>query len=373
MRIFFFTKYSRKGASSRYRTYQYQDVLRESGIKTRSFSLFNDRYLEDLYEGRASSTPISDLYWQRWRDMKWVGDSDLVVVEKEFLPFLPAALERNAFRDAKRILLDYDDAIFFKYQNHPKAAVRWLLGKKLDHLMALSDGVVAGNQFLREYATQHAPRAWRVPTSVDTGKYEPHDHDHGGLITLGWIGTPITAKYLELLRRPVERLAREAAVRFLVIGAEAPDWQGVDGQSQPWSEKREAELVRWMDIGLMPLEDTPWERGKCGLKLLQYMASGVVPVGSDLGANREILEHGTNGFLCRTEQEWTDCLFQLARDPGLRIEVGRRARQKVVAEYSVEVAAQSLLKIYREVAGESVEAKEPARATVPGTLAGASD
>src|SRR5690606_9394802 len=129
--------------------------------------------------------------------------------------------------------------------------------------MGWSDGFVGGNRFLCASASKFARKTWMVPTSIETNKYQAHDHDHSGLTTSGWIGTPVTAKYLECVRRPVERLAQEVPVRFLVIGAEAPDWQGVDCQSQPWSESGEAELVRWMDIGLMPLADTPWEKGKC--------------------------------------------------------------------------------------------------------------
>ena len=358
MRIFFFTKYGRKGASSRYRTHQFLEFYRNAGVRTRCFPLFPDRYLEDLYEGEKSSDRISDIYWRRWRDMKWVGDCDLVVVEKEFFPFLPAFCERKAFQSVRHILLDFDDAIFFKYRYHPRITVRWLLGKKLDRLMAWSDGVIGGNRFLSEYASQYAPRTWVVPTSVDTDKYLVHDHDHGGLVTLGWIGTPITAKYLNLIRGPIEKLAREIPIRFIVIGTKAPEWDGVEVLSYPWSEEKEADWIRWMDIGLMPLEDTPWEKGKCGLKLLQYMAARVVPVGSNVGANRDIITPGTDGYLCGTEDEWLACLLALARDPDRRVRIGEAARRKILEEYSLKKAGHKLLQIYREVAGEPDRAVE---------------
>ena len=356
MRVFFYPKYSRKGASSRYRTHQYVDYFRSSGIKTRCFPLFPDRYLEDLYEGAPISIPISDLYWRRWNDMKWVGDCDLVVLEKEFFPFLPALFEKKGFAGARRILLDFDDAIFFKYQHHPRFLARRLLAKKLDRLMSWSDGFIGGNRFLSDYAGQYAPRTWVVPTSIDTDKYIVHDHDHDGLITLGWIGTPITAQYLNLVRRPIERLAKEIPLRFVVVGAEAPEWNGVETQSYPWSEEKEADWIRWMDIGLMPLHDSLWEEGKCGLKILQYMAAHVVPVASDVGANRDIIDHGHDGFLCRTEDEWFECLLDLARNPSGRVEIGKAAREKVVSEYSVAVAQKRLVQICREVVGEGATA-----------------
>jgi glycosyltransferase involved in cell wall biosynthesis len=352
MRIFFFTKYSRKGASSRYRSHQFLEFYRGVGVKTRCFPLFPDEYLEDLYAGVKSTTPISDLYWKRSRDMRWLGDCDLAVVEKEFFPYLPALFEKKAFERAKHVLLDFDDAIFFKYQYHPSFLVRRLVGKKIERLMSWSDGVIGGNRFLSDYASRHAPRTWMVPTSINTDKYLQHDHDHEGLVTIGWIGTPVTAKYLEVIRGPIEKVAREVPIRFLVIGAPAPAWDRVETQSHEWSEEKESEWIRWMDIGLMPLEDTPWEKGKCGLKILQYMAAQVVPVVSNVGAIGEIVTDGKEGFLCATEDEWVDRLLELARNPAKRIEMGRAAREKAVSQYSVSVAAGRLLQIFREVVGD---------------------
>ena len=262
-------------------------------------------------------------------------------------------MEKKYFEGAKKLLLDYDDAIFVKYQKHPNLLVRLLMRHKLDQLMALSDGVIGGNRFLCEYADRFAPRTWLVPTSVDVDKYIPHDQDHEGLISIGWIGTPITAKYLEIVRRPMERLAQVVPLRFIVIGAPAPDWHGVQAQSHQWSEEDEAKLIRWMDIGIMPLEDTLWEKGKCGLKLLQYMAGNVIPVGSDVGANRDILEQGVDGFLCKTEEDWFETLKDLAENQQKRVQVAEAASRKVRQEYSIEVAATKLIEIFREVTGIS--------------------
>lgn len=351
MRVAFYTKYDRMGASSRYRTYQFLERYWEAGIETRCFHLFPSLYLEELYEGLPFSSSWRELFAKRRQDLERIGDFDLAVIEKELFPYAPAFFEKKHFLKAKKVLLDYDDAIFTKYQHHRNPIVRFGLGKKLDRLMSWSDGVIAGNRFLEEYAAAHAPRTWLVPTSVEVDKYIPHDQDHEGLVSIGWIGTPITAKYLEVIRRPIERLARVVPLRFIVIGAPAPDWHGVQAQSHEWSEEDEAKLIRWMDIGVMPLEDSPWERGKCGLKLLQYMAGNVVPVGSDVGANRDILKQGVDGFLCRTEDEWFETLKELADNPRRRIEVAAAASAKVREEYSTERAAEKLIAIFRETTG----------------------
>lgn len=349
MRIFFYTKYDRQGASSRYRTYQYQEHLEREGFITHCHALFSRDYLRDRYARGRMAAGFLDLYRRRIEDMKHVSDADLAVVEKEFLPYLPALLERKAFREGKRILLDYDDAVFENYRRSRNPTTRLLLRNKIPKLLEWADGVTCGSAYLASYARERARRVWLVPTVVDTTRYLPHDHEHEGLISIGWIGTPWSARYLPVVRRAVERVAREVPIRLIVIGAQAPAWEGVQSQSHAWSEEKEAEWIRWLDIGIMPLVDTPFERGKCGLKLLQYMAAGVVPVASDVGGNRDIIRGGVDGFLCRTEEEWVDSLLLLARDVSIRKGMAEEALVRVRQHFSLTAWAPRLASIYREV------------------------
>lgn len=284
--------------------------------------------------------------------MKRIRDCDLAMVEKEFLPYLPATLEKGAFQEAPHILLDYDDAIFANYQHNANPLLRMILRRKIDQLMSWADGVIGGSQYLCDYASGHARKVWYVPTTVDVSRYQMHDHDHDGLITIGWIGTPWSARYLPVVQSALKSVAKEVSLRFLVVGAESPLGEDIPCQSLPWSEDKEAEFVRWMDIGIMPLVDSPFERGKCGLKLLQYMACGVVPVASDVGGNKDIINHGVDGFICRCEEEWIECLLELSRNPALRVKMGQAARQKVESEYSLSVWSPRLISIYQQVAGQ---------------------
>jgi glycosyltransferase involved in cell wall biosynthesis len=349
MRVHFYTKYDRQGASSRYRTHLYQDYFRREGITPRCFPLFSETYLKERYARGRLGSGFVDLYQRRWEDMKRIGECELAVIEKELLPYLPAFLEKRSFQRAHHILLDYDDAVFEIYQRHRNPAARLLLRNKISTLMRWADGVTCGSRYLCEYAGRYAKRVWLVPTTVDVSKYILHDHDHDGLLSVGWVGTPWSARYLPTIRKAMERIAKEISIRLLVVGAEPPQWEGVNAQSYPWSEEKEAEWIRWMDIGIMPLVDSPFERGKCGLKLLQYMAAGVVPVASDVGGNRDLISEGKDGFLCRTEEDWVDTILQLARDPGRRAEIGAVARRKVEEQYSLEVWAPKLAEIYRGV------------------------
>lgn len=352
MKLNFYTKYDRQGASSRYRTYQYQPEYRSAGLSPRCLPMFSDEYLKNRYQHGRWGSQFFPLYQKRWEDMKRIGDCDLAVVEKELLPYLPAALERNAFREAPHILLDYDDAIFANYQHHPNPVLRMVLRNKISQLMGWADGVIGGSRYLCDYASQYARKVWFVPTTVDVSRYQLHEHDHDGLITIGWIGTPWSARYLPVIHSALRSVAQEVSLRFLVVGADSPFGDEIPSQSLPWSEDREAELVRWMDIGVMPLVDSPFERGKCGLKLLQYMACGVVPVASDVGGNKDIINHGVDGFICRCEEEWIECLLELSRNPSLRMRMGAAAREKVEQEYSLSTWGPRLLSIYQQVAGK---------------------
>ncbi len=349
MRIFFYTKYDRQGASSRYRTYQYQERFEAEGFTAHCHPLFTREYLRERYARGRMATAFLDLYRRRIEDMKHVDDADLAVVEKEFLPYLPARMEQRAFRTSRRLLLDYDDAVFENYRRSKNPGVRLLLRNKIPRLLEWADGVTCGSAYLADYARQHARKVWLVPTVVDTAKYQPHDHEHEGLISIGWIGTPWSARYLPVVQRAVERVAREVPIRLIVVGAQAPTWEGVQVQTHVWSEEKEAEWIRWMDIGIMPLLDTPFERGKCGLKLLQYMAAGVVPVASDVGGNRDLIRGGVDGFLCRSEDDWVNSLLLLARDPSIRKCMADEALVRVRQHYSLAAWAPRLAAIYREV------------------------
>jgi glycosyltransferase involved in cell wall biosynthesis len=193
-----------------------------------------------------------------------------------------------------------------------------------------------------------------IPTVLDTGRYRTKVHAPRDVVTLGWIGHSMNFRYLRDLAPALRRLAASRPVRLLVVADQPFGLEGLEVENRAWSEARETADLLDMDIGLMPLADDEWTRGKCAFKAIQYMAAGVPPVASDVGANRQLVDPGQDGFLASTEQQWFDAMDRLAADADLRARLGRTARAKVEAGYSLQrtgpIVAQLFTDLLREPA-----------------------
>lgn len=348
MRIAFFTKYSRIGASSRYRTYQYLDYLHSEGVRADVFYLLGEEYLRALYSGRR----IPRMYLLkrlavRIRDILRVRKYDVIVIEKELVPYVPSVLERLTRLINPSIVVDYDDAIFANYFDNP------LLQSKIATVMRLSSAVNVGNQYLYDYARTINPNVNLIPTGIDLVKYRQKDayETSADQVIIGWIGTPITSKYLFLIHGALSKLAQRFPIVLRCIGT-SPDFEmeGVTIENVPWDESTEVAEILTFDIGIMPLADGSFEKGKCGLKLIQYMGCGIPSVASPVGVNRDIICHGENGLLASLEEDWVREIEALIQDPGLRKRIGRNGRQTVIDRYSLEAIAPKLLTVFQRVA-----------------------
>lgn len=343
MRVLMLTRYGRKGASSRLRSWQYVPLLALSGIHCTVSPFFCDDLLESKYRtGRYGVFDLARAYFSRICQLLRCGRFDLVWIEKESLPWLPAWFERFLLRDVP-YALDYDDAIFHNYDAHRLWLVRLLFGKKLDGLMGFASLVVAGNNYLAERARiAGSQNVQIVPTVVDIDRYpvvsKPLNRTEPCVV---WIGSPSTLRYLYLLKNALRELAFETRFKLRVIGGFV-DIPGVNIECVPWSETKEVSLISECDVGIMPLLDSPWERGKCGYKLIQYMACGLPVVASPVGANFDIVESGRNGFLAYNDKEWMSHLRILLGDEKTRLKMGRSGRVKVERMYSLKIAADKL-------------------------------
>ena len=284
--------------------------------------------------------------------MRRPNKADAIWLEKEALPWVPAGLEKGLWPKDVPVISDYDDAVFHRYDLHRLGAVRRCLGRKIDHVMTRSDLVMAGNAYLAERAEKaRARRVEIVPTVVDTDVYtmaKPNIDRDGPF--MGWIGTPSTwTEYMEPMIELLASVAAETGARLRAVGAAKSAAHPIL-DTLPWSEKSEVALIQSMDIGLMPLTDTPWARGKCGYKLIQYMACGLPVVASPVGVNTEIVDQGVNGFLASTETEWREALVTLLRDPDLRAQMGSAGRAKIEAEYSLQTWGPKVAKMLKETA-----------------------
>jgi len=350
MRVVLLSRYDRLAASSRVRSYQYIPYLRELGIAVESRPLFDDRYIERLYRGRRRLVmPILAGYVRRLWDLITASRSDLLWIEYELFPWLPAWFERALARLGVPYVVDYDDAIFHRYDSHRAALVRGVLGRKIDQVMQGARVVLAGNEYLAERARRAgAARVEWIPTVVDLNRYQVPTPHHDRPYTVGWIGSPLTAPYLQLIRDALAQVCRDDGVHLTLVGSGPVSLDHVAVDVRPWSESSEVQELQQFDVGIMPLRDEPWERGKCGYKLIQYMACGRPVVASPVGTSSQIVEHGINGFLATAASEWVQALRAL-RDPELRARLGAAGRAKVERDYCVQVTAPRLAALFHSI------------------------
>lgn len=357
MRVLLLTRYGRMGASSRVRAYQYLPYLRAHGLEITVAPLSDDDYLHRLYGGRGrSAAAVMCSYARRLLQLAGSRAYDLVWVEKEFFPYLPEWSVTWLRAMNVPYVVDYDDAVFHGYDRHHRRLVRCLLGRKIDRVMAGAALVIAGNEYLAERARQAGtPRVVQLPSVVDLERYGAVTPPPGDPCIIGWIGSPSTTRYLQQVAPALAQVCGETGAHVQLVGAGDVSLPGVPFETVTWSEKTEVQAVRSFHIGIMPLDDTPWERGKCGYKLIQCMAAGRPVVASPVGINCRIVTNGVNGFLAGGHDQWLHSLGQLCRDPELRQRLGAAARGTVAAEYSLQVAAPRLLEYLHRAArgGES--------------------
>jgi glycosyltransferase involved in cell wall biosynthesis len=351
------SRYGLLGASSRVRFGQYFEALAREGIACRLSSLLPDAYVPLRYrdDPRRYAYAVTGYVGRVWALLR-TRAYNVVWVEGELFPGLPAMFEGLLAVTGIPYVVDYDDALFHKYNSWSKGLLRSLYRDKFRRLLSSSSGVTAGNAYLEALCLQNgAPAVTRVPSVVDVECYVPEDFDRSAdrPLTIGWIGTPHTTKHLRLVEPALRRLASEFPLVLMTVGASPLDGYGVPLKQHPWSLDSEVRLLNEMDIGIMPLADEPFERGKCGYKLIQYMALAKSVVASPVGVNTEIVSPGTNGFLAGDEQGWFDALKALAASRDMRIAMGTAGRARVVEHYSVQAQAPVVARVLRAAVGRS--------------------
>lgn len=320
--------------------------LEAEGFTVSSDCLLDDSVVRAFYEGqRRPWGTVAAAYVRRMTKLLSRGRFDLVWIEKEALPWLPAICEESILGKTP-FVMDIDDAWFARYSEGRNPLVREVLGGKLERLAAKARLVVAGNGVLADWAERAGARSVEViPTVIDLRRYPPPGFRSGEKsLTVGWIGSPPNARYLRLV---AEGLARCGNIRLLVVGGNGVSIPGVPTEHLPWAEETEAGILAEFDVGIMPLSDGLWEQGKCGYKLIQYMAAGRPVVASPVGVNVQLVQHGVNGFLAKDADEWAEFVGRLAGNPALRAEMGATGRMMVEQNYSVQAVAPRLAEALR--------------------------
>jgi glycosyltransferase involved in cell wall biosynthesis len=350
-RILALTRYARSGASSRVRFLQYIPWLEQAGIEVRVEPLFSDDDLRRLYNaGSRSVSALAAAFFKRAGTVIGQGNADIIWLQQEIFPFLPAGIESFLLRK-RPYLIDLDDASYLYYQRHNSPLARALHADKIDHLMRHAAIVVAGNDTVAAYARDiGARRVEIIYSAVDCSRF-PNPTGEPERFTVGWIGTPLTAaQSLPLIAQPLQKFLSETGAVCRLFGVDRKQFPELVADRLPWSEAGEVDFLSGLSLGLCPLADSAWTRGKSGYKIIQYMAAGKPVLASPVGIAGQLVEPGRSGFLCKTESEWHAGLMELYRNHEARQAMGRRARELAVSRYDSAIAARRLCDLVREYA-----------------------
>jgi glycosyltransferase involved in cell wall biosynthesis len=354
--IIYFAKSTSIGPTSRYRIFQFLPVFEEQGIECTVRPLFEKTYWRIIeipspfLRVMAKMVYVTGRFLRRAWDVLTIGDVDLVVIEGQLFPYMPALAERMLARLHYRFIIEFDDAIYLTPGHR----------QKIPALLGMASGAIVGNEVLAKYARKYTSQVYVIPTVVDTQRFAPRQTRVQWIgartetpITVVWIGLAYNLGYLDIVAPVLKELQDKGLIKFRVVCSQPPRLPGLTVEFRPWQLEQEVELLQDCHIGIMPLPDTEWARGKCALKLLQYMSVGMAAVASPVGVNREIISDGETGYFAVTEQDWRDRLTRLCQDAVLREEMGRAARTAVGERYSLNAWGPRLAKQYQEIANEA--------------------
>lgn len=351
--ILFLCPYPQGGApSQRFRFEQYLDILPQKGFSYEIHGFMDESTNRLLYKpGHLLPKILGVLngFARRIALIPRLRQADFVFIHREATPIGPPWLEwviASLLR--KKIIYDFDDAIWLQDTsgiNNFMSRLKWQ--QKVIAICRWSYCISAGNAYLADFGRKYNSRVVINPTTLDTA------HVHTGLknqqegtLTIGWTGSHSTMKYLYPLENVLRNLAQKYTFRMLVISNQPPEMQLDNLHYIPWTQPREVEDLREMHIGIMPLPDDPWARGKCGFKALQYLSLGIPALVSPVGVNTEIVAHGDNGFHCTTEEDWHRYLAILLEDATMRIRLGQAGRKTVEEHYSVKANTENFLRLF---------------------------
>lgn len=345
-----------RSPSQRYRFEQYFSFLQQNGY-TCELSYIIDEEADLLFysQGHLLKKLLITLksFRKRMNDVKRAGSFDIVFIQREAFMTGSAYFEKKFSESGAKIVFDFDDSIWLLDTSHANKKWAWLKSeKKTGGIISISDLVFAGNSYLADYAKQFNKNVKVIPTTIDTAKFKRiHEYASHEQICIGWSGSITTIKHFESAI-PVLKVIKEKfgnKVYFKVMGDPTYVNKELNINGIAWSSETEVNTLESFDIGIMPLPEDEWVKGKCGLKGLSYMALEVPAVMSAVGVNNEIIRDGENGFLAKTETEWVEKLSALIQSFELRQTLGKAGRKTVTDHYSTDSQKMNYLNYFNEI------------------------
>jgi len=353
MKILFVVPYPHgKAPSQRFRFEQYLNFLKEENWSYSFSSFIDDNTWRILYKPGHTRQKVWGIlkgFFKRFWLLFSVPAYDYVFIHREATPIGPPWFEWAVAKVLrKKIIYDFDDAIWIPNtsdNNKIVAGIKW--HQKVGAICRWAYKVSCGNTYLRDYALQFNPNAIVNPTTIDTINLHNQVKDqHTQKIVIGWTGTHSTMKYLNQVVPVLQKLEEKYSFEFRVISNQKPDLPIRSLFFKPWRKDTEILDLLSFNVGLMPLEDDLWAKGKCAFKALQYMALGIPAVVSPVGMNTEVVKPEVNGYVCNSFAEWYKALESLLQDPEARVQMGRAARRKIEKDYAVAANRTNFLGLF---------------------------
>jgi len=356
MRILFVVPYPTGVApSQRFRFEQYFNLLTQHHIDFEIQSFWNIAAWNILYsEDKIWAKTILFIKGlkRRIQLLFSLTDFDFVFIHREAMPIGPPFFEWFIAKICKKkIIYDFDDAIWLLNTSSENKAIGFLKWhQKTKSICRWSYKVSCGNDYLIKFAQQYNQRTVLNPTTIDTVSLHVSTQKKvakKNIFTVGWTGTHSTLKYLDQIIPILEIISNKYPhLEFNIIADKPPSFNYAFVRFTTWTKENEIDDLNQFDIGVMPLFDDPWSKGKCGFKALQYMALGIPTLASPVGVNSKIIDHGINGFLCSTENEWINCLEKLIANDDLRMAIGQQGRKKITDHYSALSNSSNFLSLF---------------------------
>ena len=342
-----------RSPGQRYRFEQFFDYLEFKGIQCYLANIINEQDEKALYHSKNILKKIKialNSYKRRWIQTSKIQNFDLIVIYREVLPTKSIFFENYIYKKKVPIVYDFDDAIWVKDVSDANKKISFLKDeKKIQKILPLCKHVTCGNQYLANFAKKFNANVTIIPSTVDTEKYRPLKFDKNSkLIRIGWVGSHTTVKHFEMLKDVYIKLKKKYKnqIEFRLIGDENYQNKELEISGIKWENEKEVELFNSFDIGIMPIPDNEWSKGKCGMKGLLYMSVGVPTIMSGIVMNKKIIQNGKNGFLANSPSEWVDLLSKLIENQDLRKKIGQAGRETVLKNYSKNVVKETYFNLY---------------------------
>lgn len=336
----------------RFRIEQYEPLLSQNGFLFETFPFLDQKTRQVLYKKGFFFQKFFGVlkgFCKRFLFLFKAKKFDFIFLQREMAPVGPPVFEWIVSKILKcKIIHDFDDAIWIPNITEGNQLVRFAkCFWKVKWICKWSYKISAGNEFLAAYAKQYNQSVVLNPTCVDTNtKYNVLASQHSYPPVIGWTGSHSTIQFLTVGIPAIQKLEQQQLFRFLTICDKKPEFDLKSLEFKAWNKETEIEDISKINIGIMPLKEDAWSEGKCGFKLIQYMALGIPAVASPVGVNKRIIDDGVNGYLCRTSEDWIQRLTELLNDEEKRIAFGKKGREKIIREYSIEANASNFLSLF---------------------------